>query len=75
MGQVMGTKHAAMAFNQEQYLTNFGELKTLTEQETALAEKYLVHEPGRVQLLRPRRQLTRGLTPTVHTCTSQGKPR
>ena len=53
MVRIMGHKDAAMAFNQEQSnLTNFGEVKTLTEQDTALAEKYLVHATGRVQLLR-----------------------
>ena len=38
MGQV-GAKHKAMASDQVKYLANFGEAKTLTEQDTALAEK------------------------------------
>ena len=39
----VGTKHAAMASDPVQYLTNFGEADTLSDQDTALAEKYLVH--------------------------------
>lgn len=38
----VGTKHAAMASDPVQYLANFGEADTLTEQDAALAEKYLV---------------------------------
>jgi len=38
----VGTKHAAVACNPVQYLTNFGETNTLSEQDEALAEKYLV---------------------------------
>ena len=38
----VGSKHAAMASDPVQYLTNFGEVDTLTDQDTALAEKYLV---------------------------------
>ena len=38
----VGTKHAAMASDPVEYLTNFGNADTLTEQDTALAEKYLV---------------------------------
>ena len=38
----VGTKHAAMASEPVQYLTNFGELDTLPDQDTALAEKYLI---------------------------------
>ena len=38
----VGTKHAAMVSEPVQYLINFGEAETLTEQDTALAEKYLV---------------------------------
>ena len=38
----MGTKHAVMTSDPEQYLTNFGEADTLSEQGTALAEKHLV---------------------------------
>ena len=36
-----------MSSDRVQYLTNFGEAKTLIEQETTMAEKYLVHVPGR----------------------------
>ena len=39
MGQVMGTKHTTMAFDQVHDLTTFGEAKTLTEHNTSLAEK------------------------------------
>ena len=39
----VGTKHAAMASDPVRYLTNFGEADTLSEQDAALAEKYLVH--------------------------------
>ena len=40
MGQVR-IKHVVMASDRVQYLTNFGEAKTLTEQDTVLvAEKY-----------------------------------
>ena len=49
MGQV-GTKHGAISSDQEQYLTNVGEAKILTEQDTSLAE---VLAPGQAQLLRP----------------------
>lgn len=38
----VGTKHAAMASDPVQYLTNFGEADTLSEQDIALAERYLV---------------------------------
>ena len=38
----VGTKHAAMASDPVQYLTNVGEVDTLSDQDTALAEKYLV---------------------------------
>ena len=38
----VGTKHAALASDPVQYLTNFGEADTLSDQDTALAEKYLV---------------------------------
>ena len=38
----VGTKHAAMASDPVQYLINFGEANTLSEQDTAQAEKYLV---------------------------------
>ena len=38
----VGTKHAAVASDPAQYLTNFGETDTLSEQDEALAEKYLV---------------------------------
>jgi hypothetical protein len=38
----VGTKHAAMACDPVQYLTNFGEKEILLEQDAALAEKYLV---------------------------------
>ena len=38
----VGTKHAAMASDPVEYLTNFGNADTLTEQDIALAEKYLV---------------------------------
>ena len=38
----VGTKHAAMASDPVQYLTNFGEVDTLSDQDTALAEKYLI---------------------------------
>ena len=34
----VGTKHAAMACNSVQYLTNFGETDTLLEQDVVLAE-------------------------------------
>ena len=37
-----GTKHAAIASDSVQYLSNFGETTTLTEQDKALAEEYLV---------------------------------
>ena len=49
MGQ-LGTKHGAISYDQEQYLTNVGEVKILTEQDTSLAE---VLAPGQAQLLRP----------------------
>ena len=39
----VGTKHAAMTFDPVQYLTNFGETDTWTDQDVVLAEKYLVH--------------------------------
>jgi hypothetical protein len=39
----VGSKHAAMACDPVQYLTNFGETDTLLEQDILLAEKYLVH--------------------------------
>ena len=38
----VGTKHAAMASDPVQYLANFGKTDTLTEQDAAFAEKYLV---------------------------------
>ena len=38
----VGTKHAAMASDPVQYSTNFGEVDTLSDQDTALAEKYLI---------------------------------
>jgi hypothetical protein len=38
----VGTKHAAMACDPVQYLANFGETNTVSEQDAALAEKYLV---------------------------------
>ena len=38
----VGTKHAALASDPAQYLTNFGEADTLSDQDTALAEKYLI---------------------------------
>jgi hypothetical protein len=38
----VGTKHAAMACDPVQYLTNFGETDILLDQDAALAEKYLV---------------------------------
>ena len=38
----VGTKYAAMASDPVQYLTNFGDADTFTEQDAALAEKYLV---------------------------------
>jgi hypothetical protein len=38
----VGTKHAAVACDPVMYLTNFGEADTLSEQDAALAEKYLV---------------------------------
>ncbi|KAK3885499.1 hypothetical protein Pcinc_010240 [Petrolisthes cinctipes] len=38
----VGTKHAAMACDPVQYLTNFGEADTMSEQDAALAEMYLV---------------------------------
>ena len=38
----VGTKHAAMASDPVQYLTNFGDADIFTEQGAALAEKYLV---------------------------------
>ena len=38
----VGIKHAALVCDPVQYLTNFGETDTLSEQDTALAEKYLV---------------------------------
>ena len=38
----VGTKRAAMASDPVQYLINFGEADTLSDQDTALAEKYLV---------------------------------
>ena len=38
----VGTKHAAIASDPVQYLTNFGERTTLSEQDIQLAEKYLV---------------------------------
>ncbi len=39
----VGTKHAAIVSDPVQYLTNFGEADILSEQDIALAEKYLVH--------------------------------
>ena len=39
----VGTKHAAMAVDPEQHLTNFREIDSLSEQDGALAEKYLIH--------------------------------
>ncbi|KAL8622995.1 hypothetical protein ACOMHN_027116 [Nucella lapillus] len=39
----VGTKYAAMAADPVQHLTNFGETDSLSEQDEALAEKYLVH--------------------------------
>ena len=38
----VGPKHAAMACDPVQYLTNFGETDTLLDQDAAQAEKYLV---------------------------------
>ena len=38
----VGTKHAALVSDPVQYLTNFGESNILSEQDLALAEKYLV---------------------------------
>ena len=38
----VGTNHAAMASDPVQYIINFGESGTLLEQDSALAEKYLV---------------------------------
>lgn len=38
----VGTKHAAMAFDPVQYVTNFGETDTLSEQDVTLAERHLV---------------------------------
>ncbi len=38
----VGSKHAAIACDPVQYLTNFGETDMLLEQDEALAEKYLV---------------------------------
>jgi hypothetical protein len=38
----VGSKHAAMACDPVQYLTNFGETDTLLDQDAAQAEKYLV---------------------------------
>ncbi len=39
----MGIKHAALASDPVQYLINFGETDTLSEQDLELAEKYLVY--------------------------------
>ena len=39
----VGTKHAAMTCNPVQYLMNFGEEVVLSEQDIALAERFLVH--------------------------------
>ncbi|KAL8619946.1 hypothetical protein ACOMHN_015228 [Nucella lapillus] len=39
----VGTKYAAMTADPVQHLTNFGETDSLSEQDEALAEKYLVH--------------------------------
>ena len=59
MGKV-GTKHAAMTCDPVQYLTNFGETDTLSDQDVLLADMYLVRVraaiasgqgPGRPQLL------------------------
>jgi len=36
------TKHAAVVCDPVQYLTNFGETDTLSDQDIPLAEKYLV---------------------------------
>ena len=36
------TKHAAVQTNLEQYLSNFGEATTLSEEDISLAEEYLV---------------------------------
>ena len=38
----VGTKHAAVTSDPVQFLMNFGETDTLSEQDEALAEKYLV---------------------------------
>ena len=38
----VGTKHAAVVCDPVQYLTNFGETDTLSDQDIPLAEKYLV---------------------------------
>ena len=38
----VGTKHAAVQTNPEQYLSNFGEATTLSEEDISLAEEYLV---------------------------------
>ncbi|KAL7406573.1 hypothetical protein ABVT39_022458 [Epinephelus coioides] len=38
----VGTKHAALASDPVQYLTNFGDVDTVSEQDTELAEKYFV---------------------------------
>jgi hypothetical protein len=38
----VGTKHAAVTSDPIQFLMNFGETETLSEQDEALAEKYIV---------------------------------
>ena len=51
----VGTKHAAMASDPVQYLTNFGEVNTLSDQDTALAENtwYVSGQgSGQIQLLK-----------------------
>ena len=47
----VGTKHAAMASDPVQYLTNFGEVNTLSDQDTALAENtWYVSGQGSAQI-------------------------
>ena len=54
----VGSKHAAMACNTVQYLTNLGETDTLLEQDVVLAEAVgllgtcLEKGPGQLQLVK-----------------------
>ena len=50
----VGTKHAAMTCDSVQYITNFGETDTLSDQDVVLADMYVVRVwagPGQPQLL------------------------